>query len=66
MSIGFPELILILAILALLFGGKKIPEVAEAMGKAIRNFKKASHESDKELPEKTDSSDDSAASKNNQ
>lgn len=40
-SIGFPELLVILAVAALLFGGKKIPELAKGMGEGIRNFKAA-------------------------
>jgi len=42
--IGFPELILILIILLLIFGGKKIPELARGLGSGIRNFKDAMHE----------------------
>ena len=38
-SIGVPELIIILAVAVLLFGGKKIPELAEGLGEGIRNFK---------------------------
>lgn len=38
-SIGFPELLIILAVAVLLFGGKKIPEVAKGLGEGIRNFK---------------------------
>jgi sec-independent protein translocase protein TatA len=33
------ELIVILAVFVLLFGGKKIPEVAKGLGEGIRNFK---------------------------
>ncbi|MGA2269650.1 MAG: twin-arginine translocase TatA/TatE family subunit [Bryobacteraceae bacterium] len=40
-SIGWPELLVILAVAALLFGGKKIPEVAKGLGEGIRNFKTA-------------------------
>ena len=40
-SIGFPELLVILAVATLLFGGKKIPEVAKGLGEGIRNFKTA-------------------------
>ncbi len=38
-SIGVPELIIILAVAVLLFGGKKIPELAKGLGEGIRNFK---------------------------
>ena len=37
---GF-ELILILAVVLLLFGGKKIPQLAKGLGEGIRNFKKS-------------------------
>lgn len=40
-TIGLPELVVILAIAVLLFGGKKVPELAKGMGEGIRNFKKA-------------------------
>ena len=38
-SIGLPELLIILLVAVLLFGGKKIPEVAKGLGEGIRNFK---------------------------
>lgn len=37
---GF-ELVLILAVVLLLFGGKKIPELAKGLGQGIKNFKKS-------------------------
>ncbi|MBS1872405.1 MAG: twin-arginine translocase TatA/TatE family subunit [Acidobacteria bacterium] len=38
-SIGLPELLVILIVAVLLFGGKKIPELAKGLGEGIRNFK---------------------------
>jgi TatA/E family protein of Tat protein translocase len=43
-DIGFPELMLILAIALVLFGGSKLPEVGKALGQAIREFKGAMRE----------------------
>jgi len=40
-NIGFPELVIILAIVLLLFGAGRLPEVARSMGKAVREFKNA-------------------------
>jgi sec-independent protein translocase protein TatA len=40
-SIGMPELLVIVGVAVLLFGGKKIPEVAKGLGEGIRNFKSA-------------------------
>ena len=39
--IGLPELAIILGIAVLLFGGRKIPELAKGLGEGIRNFKTA-------------------------
>lgn len=38
-GLGTPELIVIMAIAFLLFGGKKLPEIGAGLGKAIRSFK---------------------------
>lgn len=38
-NIGLPELIIIFVIILLLFGGKKLPEVGQNLGKAIKSFK---------------------------
>jgi sec-independent protein translocase protein TatA len=40
-SIGFPELLLILLIALLVFGGKRLPEMARGLGAGIRDFKRA-------------------------
>jgi len=40
-SIGFTEIILIIALVALLFGGKKLPQLGKGLGEGITNFKNA-------------------------
>jgi sec-independent protein translocase protein TatA len=40
-SLGGTEIVLILGITLLLFGGKKLPELAKGLGQGIREFKKA-------------------------
>ena len=50
-SIGMPELLIILGVAVLLFGGKKIPEVAKGLGEGIRNFKTALKGDNEEKPE---------------
>ena len=40
-SIGLPELLVILLVAVVLFGGKKIPELAKGLGEGIKNFKTA-------------------------
>ena len=42
MRLGVPEIILILAVVLLLFGGKKIPELMKGLGKGMKEFKDAS------------------------
>ncbi|NOY58058.1 MAG: twin-arginine translocase TatA/TatE family subunit [Calditrichaeota bacterium] len=44
-----PELIIILFVIVLLFGAKKLPELAKGMGKGIREFKKAADDVKKEI-----------------
>lgn len=48
-SIGMPELIVILLVILLLFGSKRLPELARGLGKGIREFKKATSELKDEL-----------------
>ncbi len=43
-NIGFPELLVILAIALLVFGPKKLPEVGKSIGKAVREFRRTSDE----------------------
>ncbi len=61
--IGFPgptELIIIFAIILLIFGANKLPEMARGLGKGLREFKKASDELQSEV---TDISADSEKEK---
>ncbi len=41
LGLRMPELLIILAVVVLVFGGSKIPQLGEALGKGIRNFKRA-------------------------
>ena len=45
-GIGAQELLLILVVVMLIFGANKLPEIGGGLGKAIRNFKRASSEPD--------------------
>jgi len=56
---GWQEIVLILAVLLLLFGAKKIPEIARSLGKSLNEFKKGQQEGstpDSSESQKTDGS----------
>ena len=48
-GIGTPELLVILFIILLVFGSKKLPELARGLGKGINEFKRATQEIQSEL-----------------
>ena len=48
-GIGAQEILLILLIILLLFGAKKIPEIARGLGKSMSEFKKGLREVDEEI-----------------
>ena len=48
MAWGPWQILLVLAIILLLFGGKKLPELAHSLGKSLGEFKKGKEEGDKE------------------
>jgi sec-independent protein translocase protein TatA len=50
-GIGIPELMILLVIVLIIFGANKLPEIGSGMGRAIKNFKRASDE-----PEEIDAS----------
>ena len=48
-NLGFPELVLIVVAFLLLFGAKRLPEIAQGLGKGIREFKRAMRETGDEI-----------------
>jgi sec-independent protein translocase protein TatA len=58
-NLGFTEILIILLLVLLLFGAKRLPEIGASMGKGIREFKKSVTEVDRSLrePEREDRSE---------
>lgn len=46
MNLGFQELLVIFLLVIILFGAKKLPELAKGMGQALREFRKAAKEAE--------------------
>ena len=53
-NLGLGEILLIILVLLFFFGGKKIPEIAQGLGKGIREFRKASRGVDDDEPKNID------------
>ncbi len=51
-GLGMPELIIILVIALVIFGGSRLPQLGEGLGKAIRGFKKGLSDSPEETSKK--------------
>ena len=50
-GLGFPELLLILVIVVLIFGTSRIPELGRGLGEGIRNFRKGmKHDEEEKKP----------------
>lgn len=58
-GIGGPELLIILVIILLLFGAKRLPELAKGLGKSMKEFKKATQDVQDDFKEAMDSADPS-------
>jgi sec-independent protein translocase protein TatA len=48
-GLGTPELVVIMIICMIIFGGRKLPELGSGLGKAIKDFRKATKEIDPEI-----------------
>ena len=57
-NFGATEIILILLVVVLLFGGRKIPELMKGLGQGLRDFKKASKVEDEPEKMKTEPKED--------
>ena len=55
LAIGPWQIAIIVMVVLLLFGGKKIPELMRGLGSGIKEFKDASKEDDKKIEEKKES-----------
>jgi sec-independent protein translocase protein TatA len=53
-GLGMPELLIILFVVLLLFGAKKLPELAKGMGKALGEFKRTQRETEFKIKEESD------------
>ncbi len=58
-NLGPTELVLILLVVLLIFGGKKIPEIAKGLARGIKEFKKASNDVKEELKKPAETTKDS-------
>jgi len=58
--LGTSELLIILVIVLIIFGPRKLPEVAEAFGKSIQKFKRASRQVEDEIKDAAGKNDDAA------
>ena len=56
--LGWSELLIIFFIILIVFGPRKLPDVAEALGKSIQKFKKASKDVQKEIQSSVDEDED--------
>ena len=60
LMIGTWEIVAIVAVIVLLFGGKKIPELMKGVGKGVKSFKEGMNEVEKEVKEAESKADEPA------
>ena len=65
MSLGWPEIILILIVVLLLFGANRIPEIARSLGKATKEFNRARDEFADEIKNADSEPEKKVAAENN-
>lgn len=58
MMLGTWEIVAIVAVVVLLFGGKKIPELMKGIGKGVKSFKEGMNEVEKELKDENYNKDE--------
>lgn len=58
MMLGTWEIVAIVAVVVLLFGGKKIPELMKGVGKGVKSFKEGMNEVEKELEDENYNKDE--------
>ena len=62
-NLGTGEIILIVAVILLLFGGRKIPELMRGLGKGVKSFKQGMNEMEEELKKPLNDADTDAEKK---
>ena len=62
-NLGATEIIIIVLVVLLFFGAKKIPELMQGLGKGIREFKKATRDIEEDITKEVKKTDDTPAKK---
>ncbi len=62
LDLGAPELVILLAIILLLFGGKKLPELSKSLGESMRELRKGINGDINENKKETDKPQENGAS----
>ncbi len=63
-GVGGPEILIIFFVILLLFGAKKLPELARGLGKSIKEFKKAATEVEGDLKSAMEAAEPGASGEN--